>query len=246
MIDRDARDKMVAAIESYMNDEIKAFAFDDALNDIETKDEAVKEARNILWCFYDDMKDHKIVANKEQWDLMCRFILFLRSDADLEIKRKYQRTKIQAVALCLIIFISLLAWTVGASWLLLLTWVGAGIFTWEIDRRFLAPLREQWSSCSTGNIEVFPFDSVSNIFRAAKSVPDFHKRRFPPKLAQRRIYNAWLERISIHIPPLILLPFVFVGWTVALPFVLLIQLCPVCVNQRVVTIGTGDVVTKSR
>ena len=136
--------------------------------------------------------------------------------------------------------------SVGASWLLLLTWVGAGIFTWEIDRRFLAPLREQWSSCSTGNIEVFPFDSVSNIFRAAKSVPDFHKRRFPPKLAQRRIYNAWLERISIHIPPLILLPFVFVGWTVALPFVLLIQLCPVCVNQRVVTIGTGDVVTKSR
>jgi len=237
MIDRDARDKMVAVIESYMNDEIMAFAFDDALNNIETKDEAVKEARAILWFFYDDLKDHKIVANKEQWNLLCRFILFLRSDAELEIKRKYQCTEIQAIALCLIILISLLAWTVGASWILLLAWVGAGIFTWEVDRRFLAPLREQWNGCSTDNIEVFPFDSVPNIFRAAKSVPNFHKHRFPQELAKRRIRNTWLE-MNIHIPRPILLPFVFVGWIIALPCVLLMQLCPVRVEQRVVTIAT--------
>jgi hypothetical protein len=85
------------------------------------------------------------------------------------------------------------------------------------------------------NYEVFPFDSVPSLFRAAKSVPDFHKRPFPPELAQRRIRNA-LWDMEIHLPRPIELFFGFIGWTILLPLVLLGQLFPIYTCQRTVIV----------
>jgi len=240
MIDRAARDKMVVAIEAYMNDEIKAFAFDEALSNItcETKDGAVREASYVLWFFYDDLKDHKICASKEMWKLMYRIILFLRSNAEIETKCKWQWSSTQIMAFGLILLISLLALTVGESWMLLIAWIGAGVLTWEIDRRIRAPLRKGWYE-QPGNIEVFPFDSVPSIFRAAKSVPDFHKRPFPSELAKRHIRTGLtgiLFNTQIHLPRPILLTFGFIGWTIVLPFILLIQLFPLYHCQRTVIV----------
>ena len=221
MIDRVARDNMVAAIEAYMNDEIKAFAFDDALSNIynESADDAVREASRVLWFFYDDLVDHKIHATKEVWNLMYRIILFLRSNAELETKCMRRWSSTQMMAFALILLIAFLVWTVGASWVLLIAWIGTGMLTWEIDRRIRAPLRKALHD-PPNNIEVFPFDSVPSIFRAAKSVPDFHKRPFPPELAKRRIrtgLSGILFNTQIHFPRPILLTFGFIGWTIVYP-----------------------------
>jgi len=239
MIDRATRDETVAAIEAYMNDEITAFAFADTTHRIATgtKDEAVGEAVETLWYFYDDITNHKIVANKEEWNLMQRFILFLQSDAELATKCERQWSVTQIVALCLIAFIVLFAWIFGESWILFITWIGAGALTWEIDRRFRAPLR----AGRLIDVITFPFDSSLDIIRAARTVSNFHKRRFPQELAKRRIRNGWLGRLGdaqIHIPRPILLPFAFIGWTIILPCVLFWQLFPLYVHQRAVIIPT--------
>ena len=243
MIDRAARNKMVATIEAYMNDEIKAFAFNDALREIssKTKDKAVEDMQMFLWFFYDDITDHNIVASKEAWNLLHRIILFLRSDAEVETKRERQWSSTQLIAFGLILLLVWLTWTMGGSGIWLIAWIGMGMLTWEIDRRIRAPLRKSSSELSElpGNIEVFPFDSVPSIFRAAKSVPDFHKRPFPPELAQRRIRNGlsgFLFNTEIHLPRPILLFFGFVGWTIVLPFVLLGQLFPLYRCQRTVIV----------
>ena len=238
MIDRVARDKMVVAIEAYMNDEIKAFAFDDALSSItcKTKDSAVIEVSQVLWFFYDDLTDHKICACKETWNLMYRIILFLRSNAEIETQCRRLWSSTQIMAFGLILLISLLVLTVGASWMLFIAWIGAGVLTWEIDRRIRAPLRKEWHD-PPGSIEVFPFDSVPSIFCAAKSVPDFHKHPFPPELAKRHIRTGligFLFNTQIHLPQPILLAFGFIGWIIVLPFVLLGQLFPLYHCQRTV------------
>jgi hypothetical protein len=234
MIDRVARNKMVASIEAYMNDEIKAFAFDDALREIvcKTKDGAVKDAWSILWFFYDDLKDHKIVASKEAWNLMYRIILLLRSDAEVEKKWMRHWSLTQFIALGLILFLSWLTWTIGGSGIWMIAWIGTGLLTWEIDRRIRAPLRKERNGLPS-NIEVFPFDSVPEIFRAAKSVPDFHKRPFPPELVKRRVRNYDMQ---IPFPRPIMTFFGFIGWTMVLPLVLLVQIFPLYHCQRTVIV----------
>lgn len=242
MIDRVARDKTVAAIEAYMNDEMMAFEFDDTLQDIvaKTEDEAVVDAVRILWYFYDDLTDHNIHASKEQWNLMYRMILFLRSDAELEIKKNRLWSATQIVAFGLMVLIALLAWTFSESWILLIAWIGAGILTWEMSRRIRTPLYYQYTIHLTENT-VFPFDSSLDILRAARSVPNFHKRPFPSELAKRRIRNgllgAFLET-EIHFPRLIILPLAFVGWTIVLPLVLIGQLFPLHIHRRTVVVPT--------
>jgi hypothetical protein len=140
------------------------------------------------------------------------------------------------MAFGLILLIALLAWTFGESWTLLFAWIGTGMLTWEIDRRIRAPLRKA-SNDPPSNIEVFPFDSVPSIFRAARSVPDFHKRPFPPELAQRRIrLTDTLFPTQIHLPRPIQLFFGFIGWTIVLPFILFWQLFPLYHCQRTVIV----------
>lgn len=180
MIDRAARDKTVAVIEAYMNDEIKAFAFDDALCDIvrDTRDEAVREATQVLWYSYDDLKDHLIVTNKEHWNFLHRIILFLRSDTELEKKWVRRWSSSQIVSLGLIFLLPLVAWIFGASWPFLIAWITAGVVTWEVDRQIRAPQRNRLVGCPIDS-DAFPFNSSLDILRAARSVPDFHKRRFP-------------------------------------------------------------------
>ncbi|MDR0327001.1 MAG: hypothetical protein LBI05_01755 [Planctomycetaceae bacterium] len=244
MIDRVARNKMVAAIEAYMNDETTAFIFSDALADIagKTEDAAVKEASQVLWYFYDDLKDHKMVASKESWNLMYRIILLLQSNVEVEKTWTRQWSSPKIIALGLILLLAWLTWTIGGSGIWMIVWLGTGLLTWEIDRRIRAPFRNEWNDLPN-NIEVFPFDSVPSIFRAAKSVPDFYKRPFPQELAQRRIRNG-LSRfldVQIHFPRPMMLFFGFIGWTIVLPVVLLVQLFPLYHCQRTVIVpATGS------
>ena len=77
MIDRLSRNKIIDAIKKYMGEEISAFEFDDLLWEINTEDKTAQEIISLLWYYYDDCKDHKVVANKETWDLFNRLLLLL-------------------------------------------------------------------------------------------------------------------------------------------------------------------------
>ena len=61
MIDREARKQVAAATRLFLDEKIKAFEFDDTLGEIadRTEDRTVQAIVNELWCFYDDLKNHK-------------------------------------------------------------------------------------------------------------------------------------------------------------------------------------------
>ncbi len=228
MIDRPARDQLVAAIEAYMNDEITAFTFDEAINAIpETRDEAVREASVFLWYFYDDCKDHLIVAQKEMWNAMYRMILFLRSDADLETQWHSYWSATQVAAGGVLVLFILLAWIYGMNWPLIIAWIAGGVFAWGMNRWVREPLRSKQEKQKREDL--FPFDSIMDIFHARQSVPDFHKKPFPPELAKRRIRSGWLE-MNINIPGID-----FLGrclWIIFSPLILFRQMFPIQVMRR--------------
>lgn len=228
MIDRPARDRMVAAIEAYMNDEIMAFAFDEALNDISSEDAAVNEATVFLWYFYDDIIDHPIHATKELWNVMYRIILFLQSDADLETEWISRRSATQVVAGGMLVVLAILAWKFGVAWPLVAGWVAGGVLAWVMSRWFRTPLRKEQES--QDDMDLFPFDSIADIFRAGRAVPGFHKKPFPPELAKRRVRSEWWET-SIEIPGL-----EFFGkclaWLIFSPIILFRQMFPIRASRR--------------
>ena len=249
MIDRPARDKTVAAIEAYMNDEITAFAFDEAIFNVsdETDDESVRTLVMALWFFYDDLKDHKIVAGEEQWDILHRIILFLRSDTEIasrsdsgkEVKRIRRWSITQLAALGMMVLLAVIVWNFGESWELLIVWVAGGVLTWKIDRRIRKPLRDPLPEPDANTADTWPFDSPEEFRHAEQSVPDFHKRPFPPELAKRRIRNALLE-MNIPFPRELLVLLKFIGWTIVLPLVLLGQIFPMWECRRTMVLNNNS------
>jgi len=67
-VDGIARNQMAEALRSYMDDKITAFQLDDALGKVRTGDKTARRIRLLLWFHSDDLKDHKILASKEQWN----------------------------------------------------------------------------------------------------------------------------------------------------------------------------------
>lgn len=233
MIDRPARDRVIAAMEAYMNDEITAFAFDEALNDISSDDAAVNEATVFLWYFYDDLIDHPIHATKELWNVMYRIILFLQNDADLETEWLSRRSVTQGVAggmLALLVLLALLAWKFGVAWPLLAGWVAGGVLAWVISRWFRAPLRKEPEEAEDEIL--FPFDSRKDIFHAARSIPGFRKKRFPPEFAQRRTRSRLHESCIELTAWLYWIPLICVLWLIFTPVILFHQMFPIQVERR--------------
>ena len=52
-----------------------------------TQDSTVKFVNRVMWFHYDDCKDHKIVASKQEWDYFNRLLLLLESEAEAEFVR---------------------------------------------------------------------------------------------------------------------------------------------------------------
>jgi hypothetical protein len=98
MIDRAARDKVIATFEAYLDDRITAFEFDDRLQDIDSEDRTVNEVVHAAWFHYDDCKDHKVHLSKPEWDYFQRLLLILRSDAELSSSEKRRWSWDHAIA----------------------------------------------------------------------------------------------------------------------------------------------------
>jgi len=216
MTDRNARDTMAAALRSYMGEQITAFQFDDALGKVRTGDTTARRIRYLLWFHYDDCKDHKIVASKEQWDYFNRLLLLLASDAEIEVAKTWHRWRISqaAAALCLAGF----AWVVirtGFDIQLLACALPFGAVSLAIgwfnsqQRKARIPSR---------NDAIVPFPSIGSLRQVRRRVPGFVRTRYPAALAGRRIRSA-IDSKLLHIPWMML-------WLVFGPIGLLIQALP--------------------
>jgi len=101
IVDRAARDKAADLLDRYLREEIGASDLDEGLQkvDDETEDPTLGHVILQLWFFYDDFLDHKVVAEKEQWDFLQRLLLLLRSDGTIEERSTRRWTIRQGLAL---------------------------------------------------------------------------------------------------------------------------------------------------
>ncbi len=116
MIDRDARNAVVAALEDYQLERITAFEFDERIFDVADKslDQTVRECVDALCGFYDDCTDHRVVAEKYEWDIWERLRLLLLSDAELEAERsgRAKRALLPVCGLVAMLGVVVLVWSV--------------------------------------------------------------------------------------------------------------------------------------
>jgi len=231
MIDRNARDKMVEAIEAYMDEKIEAFEFDDQIMDIswDCKDIAVQRSVEILWYFYDDLVDHKVTATKESWNLFHRILLLLKSDADISVSRQVIWSVTQIIALICLLVIPVAAVCSGSTWPYPVCWFCAGVLSYamsryrgKIDTDFAKEYKEHYDS--------YPFQTWWEIFQAAKSVSGFHKKKLPQEILVRKIRAR--EGFLTKVTNMLLLvfcwiPLIAIGWIVVSPIILVAQIFPV-------------------
>ena len=80
---------MSANIRDYMAERITAFELDDALDRLArgSQDRTLNFVRTLMWFHYDDLKNHKVHATKQEWDYFNRFLLLLESEAEADFVR---------------------------------------------------------------------------------------------------------------------------------------------------------------
>ena len=195
MTDRLARDQTSKAIRAYMNEGITTFQFDEALFEASTgtNDKTVKNARKVLWFFYDDCTDHKIVATKEVWDYFNRLLLLLESDGELETIRSWWKWHpLQGVAALFFLAFAGIAVNVGFGQHLFAYALPFGppsmLIAWLHARR----LRQ---TISTSDSALTPFPSVSSLLAARRRANGFMRRRCPKAVAVRTIRDPIIDKL---------------------------------------------------
>jgi len=220
MIDYAARRQMGDIIRSYLNEEIKAFQFSDALYDVagKTKDSTVQQTVDALWYLYDDVKDHKIVASKEEWDFFHRLLLILESDAEIEVSKVRKWSLRQLIAAFAMVTFVMLALHLSWGPYLLGAYIALGLVSMLLwySRSRATPKPD------ATEIALTPFSSISQLLAIRRRVPHFLKERYPTRLATRRIRH-WIFEM-----PMPLLSSLVVGaiWSIFAPVPLLFQAMP--------------------
>jgi len=204
MVDRAARDKMAALIEEFSNGKISAFAFDDAISQIqsETGDITVHNSAGALWFLYDDCDDHKFDGGKETWDYMERLRLILLSDGHYLTGRAlvgaYARAR--AVAIWALLLFTALHWPpldldfVGSFWWWAFPWIAfCGFSGW----RMLAKTLEE-KKAGLAVQKLCPFNSMGQIRALRSEQPEFVKRKYPGKQVEKVPFYKFSRQSSFE------------------------------------------------
>jgi len=182
-----------------------------------------------LWFFYDDMKDHLIVVDKQDWDCLNRVLLLLSSNSELTYERKWFTWRgRQAVAAAGLLSYGYLAYRgrFAAETLVLLAipfWLASMALAWFNTRH---PLQRR-------DYSLEPFPSISSLRTVRRGVDNFVRKRYPPGLAGRRLRGRGTSALMWF--PTILM------WLAFAPFVLLFQMVP----ERDLRITISDSTTGS-
>lgn len=223
MVDRKARDKVADALEKYLNDEITAFEFDNMLWEDESVDvdETLKDIRRVLWRYYDDLTDHKVVASEEDLDFFHRLLLMLRSNAEYAVTKGRYWTVRNGIAICCLLLIAGRAAWLGFEYPAGLSiMVGLVSMALTFSRRWSEPVQ------SSREKAMVPFDSVCELMAVRKSVPSFRKKRYPVHLQSRRHPTPFIDRLMYYLMCAISLPIYVSLWLLLSPVVLFLQAIP--------------------
>lgn len=209
---------MAAAIRSYMNERITAFQFDDTLGEIinATKDETVSIVERTLWFYYDDLKDHRVVASKETWAYFNRLLLLLESDRELEVIKKPQRWHFtQAVAAGCFVGFTVVAFRTGWGQHLYAYAVPLGVVSLVIE--WVNSLQTRKANSAVEGA-LTPFPSISSLLSIRRRVAGFRKSKYPDALCSRRIRDPIIDKL-MWISQII-------KWLMFSPVVLFFQMLP--------------------
>ena len=198
VVNRSDRDALVEVINEYLEEKINAFTLDERLSKIEarTDDPTVQWVRAQLWYCYDDCKDHQVVGDKAEWDLIQRLLLLLKSDASVvvEVGPAKWAARQAVAALCLIV----------AGWTVWRTGWGEHLLITNIPLGVISMCLAYWRRRAENRIEahsaaLVPFGSVAQLRSLRRTLSGVVKRRYPGQLAKRRIrspavdFLLWLQ-----------------------------------------------------
>lgn len=206
MIDRQARELLVAAIDSYLNEEIELSAFNHAVFAIAaaTPDAAAHYVAETVSDTYDDAP-HRI----EAWDWNClqRIRLVLLSDCEMFFQKESEFGR-RYVALACLAFIIATAWLTGNSPELHLVCLLSGMLLYGVGSRELDP--------NPYYEIVFPFDSVRQLANVYRQTPGFRKQRIP---------RAW-RRKSSEVRPALVWLVTSIAHALFMPLIVLFECFP--------------------
>jgi len=184
-IDRPRRELLVQHIDRYLNDELTAFEFDEAIFAVRdsTDDPAVRAVVDELWHFYDDCDDHPVVLDRTSWNYFQRLRLVLKSNATLEISRRRLWSPAQLVAAAAL---------AAFAWAVYVTGVGQHLYLVALPFGLCSIALSSWRrrayrAASHVDPTLYPFASVAEILWVGRDLADFHKQKYPPSLAERTI-----------------------------------------------------------
>ena len=195
MVDRKARDAMSGTIQSFMDQRIGAFEFDDTLCEIAstTNDASVRAVQRALWLHYSDVVDHKFVGAKEEWDYFNRLRLLLASDAQTEWCATGKRWNIFKTlsALCLAGFV--VTFSVHRGEFFAVYWILSGFVAWSLWLAWHRKCRRAWAP----QIPIYPFPSFKRVFSVRRGLPDFTRKPYPKSMSWRAKIRHTMSWITL-------------------------------------------------
>lgn len=214
---------MAMTITDFLDERITAFQLNDRMFAINTKDRTAMEVRWLIWHYYDDCKDHKVILSRKRWNHIYRLLLLLKSDAQLNIARRRTWSGRQ-----------IHAGTALAIWILLINHWGWGmhLFVAAIPFGGLSILLSKWKNNSPSQESIdwmnhlAPFSSISQLLSIRRSVLDFHKQPYRAQFTQRAIRSPLMDTwITIQ---------TYALWVLFSPVILLFQTFPSTENKMAV------------
>jgi len=216
MVDRNAREKMAAAVEDYLSEKTTAFALDDRITEIaaRTDDETVKHVAQALWFHYDDCKDHRVVLIKKQWDYFQRLLLLLKSEASIRIQRRRVWSWRQVIAAVFLVGFCGVVIQTGFGMHLVVAAIPFGAISMALFHSRRSLPAEEMARLA----RLAPFASLAQVFAVRRKTPGFKKRPYPAGLLGRTIrspFMSWLIELQFR-----------AVWLIFSPVVLVAQLLP--------------------
>jgi hypothetical protein len=212
MIDHAARAELRAAVEDFLFDRCTSSQFDERRSAITTADATVRELQVHFWFYYDDLVDHHINVNKQDWDQFQRLLLLLDSGGEITATRPRHWHGSQLVAILTLVALAVAYHGNPQLWLppvMSAGLVSIALFKWRdhfTDKLVTDPWR-----CA-------PFATISSLREALERAPGFRKARYRREIGERQIRSPG-SNVLLWIPPILM-------WLLFSPLVLLVQSFP--------------------
>ena len=213
IVDRKARDIVAAEVRRFLNGETTAFAFDDAIYEVESDDPTVRDIVYRLWHHYDDCKDHTVTLSKPEWNYFQRLLLILVSDRHIESQttRTWRWSQLTAF-IALLAFVALVFQLGFGHHLLVVS------FPFGFVSMLIAYFRQRTQQPDNNFVALTPFATFAELWDTYRDVDGFQKQRFRRELTDAQIRSDAMNRIMM-IPT-------WIAWLMFAPFVLLAQSLP--------------------